>query len=340
MRKGGVGVALSVLYSCFDELDPVHGKRPWHEYLPTVERQLELVEKRVGKRRRSKHAMIAHNPGELEEARKAGKLALVHCVEGGFHLGADEDGVERAVEALARKGIAYITLAHLRYREVATDAPAIPFIPPEHYRRILPQPEDVGLTPLGEATVRAMVKHRVLIDISHMSDRAVADTFRLLDEIDPAKSVPVIATHAGFRFGSQEYMLPRATLQAIAERNGLVGLIFATYQLYDGPPPSKPPKGLRVRRAKQFEATFPVLCDHIDAIHKATGSHRHTAIGSDFDGFIKPTLPGLRDMRDMKRLQDALHERYGANDAELICSENSLSVLTGYWRGGPGSRQP
>jgi microsomal dipeptidase-like Zn-dependent dipeptidase len=335
MRKGEVGVALSVLYSFFDEIDG-RGKPPRPQYLPTLERQLELVEKRVGKRRRRKHAVIAHNPAELNAAREAGKLALIHCVEGGFHLGADEAGVRRAVEVLAGKGVAYITLAHLIYRQVATDSPAIPFLPPDHYRDVLPQPSDVGLTPLGRAAVGAMVEHHVLIDISHMSDRAVADTFRLLDEIDPAKSVPVIATHVGFRFGSQEYMLPPETLQAIAKRNGLVGLIFATYQLYDGPPPSKPPKGLRARRAKQFEATFPVLCDHIDAIHKATGSHRHTAIGSDFDGFIKPTLPGLRDMRDMKRLQNALRERYGAQDAELICSENSLGVLTGYWRGGPG----
>jgi microsomal dipeptidase-like Zn-dependent dipeptidase len=63
-----------------------------------------------------------------------------------------------------------------------------------------------------------------------------------------------------------------------------------------------------------------------------TGSHRHTAIGLDLDGFIKPTLAGLADMRDMARLERALREGYGDADAELICSGNALRVLSS-WRG-------
>ena len=48
-----------------------------------------------------------------------------------------------------------MTLAHLFFRQVATNAPAIPFIPDWIYRLLFPQRRDVGLTPLGEAAVRA-----------------------------------------------------------------------------------------------------------------------------------------------------------------------------------------
>ena len=48
---------------------------------------------------------------------------------------------------LAARGVAYVTLAHLFFRQVATNAPAIPFIPDRIYRLLFPQSRDVGLTP-------------------------------------------------------------------------------------------------------------------------------------------------------------------------------------------------
>ena len=43
-----------------------------------------------------------------------------------------------------------------------------------------------------------------MIDLSHMSERSVGDTLSLLDDVDPTATTPVIATHYGFRCGSQE----------------------------------------------------------------------------------------------------------------------------------------
>jgi microsomal dipeptidase-like Zn-dependent dipeptidase len=179
-----------------------------------------------------------------------------------------------------------------------------------------------------------MVEHRVLVDVAHMSEHAILDTFALLDEIDPDRSVPVLASHAGYRFGSQEYMLTPETLTRIKERDGVVGLIFATHQLDDGLSTSRARRLGLARPGRGFDESIRVLRRHIDAIHDVVGSHRHTAIGSDFDGFIKPTLPGVQDMRDMARLERALREAYEEADAERICSGNALRLLTGYWRGG------
>ena len=36
-----------------------------------------------------------------------------------------------------------------------------------------------------------------------------------------------------------------------------------------------------------------MIARHVDRLHELTGSHEHAAIGSDFDGFIKPTMGGL-----------------------------------------------
>jgi microsomal dipeptidase-like Zn-dependent dipeptidase len=330
MREGGVGVALSVLYSFFDEADVLHGPLPRATYVDDLLDQLDEVEKHVAARHGSDVA-VATDRRRLDEARRERKLALVHCVEGGFHLGPTPEHVGRAIERLAGRGVAYITLAHLIWRGIATDAPALPFLSDEEYRRWLPQPDE-GLSELGRAAVEAMVRERVLIDLAHMSERSLRDTFELLDRLDPERSVPVLASHAGYRFGSQEYMLDADAIERIAARDGVVGLIFARHQIEDGLPRADG-RRTRLSKKRRFEASFGTLCRHIDEIHRIAGSHRQTAIGSDLDGFIKPTLPGLDDMRDMGRLERELRHRYGDADAEAICSGNALRLLSTYWQG-------
>ena len=325
LREGDVGVVLSVLYSPFDEIDfgQPYGAPPQQSYPGAIIRELELVEEDLSVKHRGT-AAVAHNPGELAQALGDGKVAFVHCVEGGFHLGATPEAIARSVEQLARRGVAYVTLAHLFWRRIATNAPALPFLPDWLYRLLFPQPAE-GLTELGRAAVEAMCRHRVLIDLSHMSDRALDDTFALLDELDPRRQIPVVASHTGYRFGGQEYNLSEASIERIAARDGVIGLIFADHQILDG---------LGGRQPKSLDESVAVLCRHIDRIHELTGSHRHAAIGSDLDGFIKPTLAGLQTMADMRPLQAALTARYGGEVASLICSENALRLLRGYWAGG------
>ncbi len=328
LRDGGVGVALSVLYSFFDELDldAPYGAPPEPGYLPRLLRQLEMVEADIGGHHEGE-AVVVHDRAGLDRELGTGRVALVHCVEGGFHLGNTPEAVDRAVTTLARRGVAYIVLPHLLWRGVATNAPAIPFLPDRLYRVLFKQP-DVGLSALGRAAVGAMVREGVLIDLSHMSTRAVADTLELLDELDPNRRVPVIASHGAYRFGDQEYGVDEQTLLRIAGRDGAVGLILAQHQLNDG---------VRRRETKTFEESLEVICAHLDRIAQTTGSHRHSAIGSDFDGFIKPTMGGLESMSDMAPLERALRDRYGGEDAELICSGNALRVLRAGWGAQTGS---
>ena len=139
MREGDVGVALSVLYSFFDEVDVIDGVVPKRHYIDALIEQMDVVEDNIA----DHHADVAEvtpNPEKLAAARGAGKTAIVHCVEGGFHLGGDADQVRKAVGRLAERGVAYITLAHLIWRDVATDAPALPFMTDAQYRSGFPSP--------------------------------------------------------------------------------------------------------------------------------------------------------------------------------------------------------
>ena len=323
MQDGGVGVAWSVLYSFFDEVDlgTPYGAPPEADYIDNLIAQLDLVEEDISTNHGGSAAVV-HNPAELDATMAAGKVALVHVVEGGFHLGPSPEAVDEAVTKLARRGVAYVVLAHLFYRQVATNANALPFLKDHLYNWFFPQP-DQGLTELGRAAVRAMVREHVLVDMSHMGDRSVADTLALLDELDPQRQVPAFASHAGFRFGKQEYMYSEDTVRAVAARDGLIGLIFAQHQLLDG---------LR-RSTKSFDQSFEAICAHIDKIASIAGSYRNIGLGTDFDGFIKPTLAGLESSSDLARLETALRARYGDETVEAITSANALRLLRTYWRG-------
>jgi microsomal dipeptidase-like Zn-dependent dipeptidase len=169
-----------------------------------------------------------------------------------------------------------------------------------------------------------MARERVLIDLSHMSQSAIDDTFALLDELDPGREVPVIASHAAYRFGRQGYNLSQEVVERIAARDGVIGLIFAEHQAADG---------LRRTRTETLDDSLAILYRHVNRIAEITGSHYHTAIGTDLDGFIKPTLAGLHHAGSLALLQRALRQRFGAEDAELITSANALRLLRGYWRG-------
>jgi microsomal dipeptidase-like Zn-dependent dipeptidase len=331
MRAGGVGVAWSVLYAFFDEVDlsKSYAAPPSADYVKDVLDQMDTVEENIAQRHADK-AAVARTPAELEATLAQGKVALVHVLEGGFHLGATPEEVDAAVTKLAARGLAYVTLAHLFFRQVATNANALPFLPDSLYNFFFPQPHE-GLTDLGRAAVRAMVREHVLVDASHMGDRSVADLIALLDELDPGRQVPLFSSHAGYRFGRQEYMCTEDTVRAVAARDGLIGLIFAQYQLLDG---------LKPRKTTTFDESFDAICKHIDRIAEIAGSHRNIGLGTDFDGFIKPTLGGLESSADLAKLEAALRGRYGDVIADAITSGNALRLLRGYWRGAQTSSQP
>ena len=318
MRAGDVGAVLSVLYSPLDEMDLrlSYGAPPRPGYINSVYAQIDLVEDHV--RSEPLGATVAHDPAALDAAIAAGQTAIVHCIEGGFALGATPAEIDTNVAELARRGVAYVTLAHLFWRGVATNAPALPFMPDWLYKLVFTQPR-VGLTELGTAAARALVRERMLVDITHMTARSIADTFAAV-----GPDTPVIASHMACRFGKLDYNLTDDVIREVGRRGGVMGVIACKHYTESG---------LRAdRKVKSFEDSMELVYAHIDRIAQVTGSHDHAAIGSDLDGWIKPALPGLEHLGRMRHVQDALAARYGAALAEKIASGNLLALLRRAWR--------
>ncbi len=203
---------------------------------------------------------------------------------------------------------------------MATNAPALPFLPDWLYNLAFPQAKGEGLTPIGHEVVDAMVDEGILIDLTHMRSESIRDVLAQLDARDPAKEIPVLATHMAYRFGGLQYSFDDATVQAIAARGGVMGCILCEHFITSG-----------VSSVNSLEGSLAALCRHIDKIHELTGSYDHVAIGTDLDGYIKPALPGLDDHSRMAPLQAHLRTRYGDADAEKICNGNALRVLRAEW---------
>ena len=320
LAHSNVRVALSVLYAPFAEidLDQDYGAPPEPGYFDDLLKQLDLVEREVAGQ--PALAVLAHNGAELAAAQAAGKVALVHAVEGGFHLGDTADAVTRNVRTLKQRGVAYVTVAHLFWRRVATNSPGIPFLPDALYTILFRQPR-TGLTALGEALIRAMVENRILVDVTHMSRESIDATLLLLDQLDPGGTVPLVATHSACQaFGRASYNVADDHITAVARRGGVIGLIASKHWMAQGFP-----------EPKTFDDTIDIVCRHIDHIRTVVGDpegvHRFVAFGSDQDGFIKPALPGLKTPAGFVRVEEELVKRYGAAAARDICSGNALRVL-------------
>ncbi len=303
LETGGVRLVLSVLYVPLDEMDlgQPYGSPPQPHYFDDLLGQITLVENDLEERdpQHERH-LIVRRAEDLEDGRRIGFL---HCVEGGFHLGTTPDEVRDHVAVLAQRGVLYITLAHLFWRDIATNAPALPFLSDRWYDRIFPQPEAVGLSDLGRTAVETMYREKILVDLSHMRAEAITESLDLLDRLDPRAEFPVIATHVGARFPAsrQHYLLEAETIERIARRDGVVGLILAQHQLNDG---------VRRRKTHSLEQSIEVICRHIDRIDEIAGPG-HVGLGTDLDGFIKPTLSGLETAADLVELRGPLMERYG-----------------------------
>jgi|tagenome__1003787_1003787.scaffolds.fasta_scaffold20806475_1 microsomal dipeptidase-like Zn-dependent dipeptidase len=311
LAQGDVSIACSVLYRPFSEmdLDEHYAAPPESAYYPKLIELLEATEREVERT----GGVIVRTVADLDKP----QLRYVHCIEGGFHLGATPEEVTTHVHELADRGVLYITLAHLFWRRVATNAPALPFLPDPVYNAVFPQAKGAALSELGEAAVRAMYERNVLVDISHMREDAIQETFALIEALDAQtgrdpRAYPVIASHAGYRFGGQQYNVSDHTIVKIVARGGVIGLIFAQHQMNDG---------LRRTDTKTLAESVAILARHIDAI-----GPQHVALGSDLDGFIKPTLGGIEDAGALAALADALRARY-PTDAEAILEGNARRVI-------------
>jgi microsomal dipeptidase-like Zn-dependent dipeptidase len=169
---------------------------------------------------------LATNPGEVERLFDAQQRFLFHCLEGSFAFGGDPANVAVA----AARGVAYVIVAHLFFRGVATCANAFPFLPDELFEELNPeQTVGTGLTTLGQDVVSEIFRNRMLVDVTHCTERARADIFTIAKKFPGAA---VISSHNGVQHESKYPLnLSDEAIRQIADTGGLIGVILFPHWL-------------------------------------------------------------------------------------------------------------
>jgi membrane dipeptidase len=303
-------------------------------YVPTYFAGSEAV-RRVLQLRDAMQRVLDRNPQKIELAltatdiqriQRAGKIAAVLTVESG-HAIADDLAVLRMLHKL---GIRSMTLVHFRnnnWCDSSTD-----------------RPRHNGLTDFGKEVVREMDRIGMIVDISHVSDKAFYDALAVTKK-------PVIASHSSCRALSEfARNMSDDMLRAVARNGGVVGINFGggflnqkdaaeTRKSIDDRGALEPRvqgKALDDYAAKEWESgylkmqptasTIDDVVAHIDHVVKIAGID-HVGIGSDFDG-IRTVPRGVEDVSKMPQVTAALLRRgYKADDILKILGGNHLRVL-------------
>jgi membrane dipeptidase len=171
------------------------------------------------------------------------------------------------------------------------------------------------LTPAGVDLLKHMRPFNVVLDLSHMDERAY---FQALDQYDG----PIIASHSNPRVltNNTNRHLSDEMIRALIQHDGVIGtLVFNKFLL----------RGWETGDAKDA-ATVETVVTAIDYVCQIAGDARHAAIGTDFDGGygMKSTPAGFDTVADLQIIAPALERRgYSAADVELIMNGNWVRVL-------------
>jgi membrane dipeptidase len=161
-----------------------------------------------------------------------------------------------------------------------------------------------GLTAAGHGLLRAMRRHHLILDLSHMADRSVRDSLELW-------TGPLIASHVGARaLCGRQRQMPDDVVREVAARDGLLGV-----SLFSGHLRLQPP------------ASIGDVVEHAAHFARVAGDTRFVGLGSDLDGGFDAALAAISSLADLRSLRRALARRFGIAEAEGIMGGNWLRFL-------------
>jgi membrane dipeptidase len=321
MKKGHLGAVFFGIYAQPQDYAP-------HLWLPRSLEVLDALHREVAANRDQME--FASTAADIERIHKSGRRAALASLEGG-HLIADSLGVLRLFHKL---GVRYMTLAHFAsnsFSDSMTDAVV-----------------HNGLSSRGRELVREMNRIGMIVDVSHISDKAV------LDSVAESRA-PVIASHSSVKaIAPIVRNMPDDVIQAIAKKGGVICINFhagyldkAAFDVYIRNRPQRdqeikdilalhandPSRWELVRGiqrkyfAKMPKVDYRVLLRHIDHVAKLAGPD-HVGLGSDFDGISGMAPTGMKDVADYPNLVKGLIEMgYTDIDIRKIMGQNLVRVL-------------
>lgn len=239
------------------------------------------------------HLRVTTSAGEIEAAVADGVLAALPHIEGAEAIPPDLD----ALEVFHALGLRSLGLTWSRPNAYAT---GVPFT--------FPDSPDIGpgLTAQGRSLVAACERLRIVLDVSHLNERGFWDVLARSER-------PLVASHSNAHaLSPSPRNLTDVQLDALAERDGLVGMNFAC-------------GFLREDGSDDPDTPLETLVRHLDHLVARLGEDR-VALGSDFDGATLPRAMG--DASGLPRLHDALRE-HGWSDELLakVSYRNWLALL-------------
>lgn len=155
--------------------------------------------------------------------------------------------------------------------------PASPTCPqPGHPEQGVGHRNSKGLTVWGEFAIKEMMRRGMIIDIDHMSHKAVEQTLAIAEGINPPVGYPINSGHSGIRIGSSNLENSRSTaqVQRIAKLHGMFGLGTDGVHAYSW--------------SRQYQAAMSYMG------YMKNNAYRNGAIafGTDLNGLVKGPPPG------------------------------------------------
>lgn len=259
---------------------------------------------------------LALKASDIERINRAGKIAAVLDLEGGFDL----DGDLGILRDLYRLGMRSLQLsAHNWTNNFADSCCALP--------------KNHGLNERGRAVIKEMNRLGMIINVSHASDEAISQAIDVSTD-------PVVATHHGLRMINKiPRNMPEPLMRKLAAKGGVIGFQIgnefhnvkafewrtkhAGKPFWDTTEIAKRKDPLTIEEIdRKVAPQFPMVGmnmpddvlfapeDWIAVVEKAIAivGEDHVALGSDFDG--GPTPPrGMHDIADLPVLTQAMLNR-------------------------------
>ncbi len=168
-----------------------------------------------------------------------------------------------------------------------------------------------GFTDIGFALLKQMEQHNIILDVTHLSDKAF---WQALDNFNGH----IIASHNNCRaLVPHQRQFSDDQLKAIIERDGVIGVAFDAWMLQEG----------WIKEVTSNKSvTLATVADHIDHICQLAGNTDHVGFGSDLDGgFGREQSPSdLNTIADLQNFKPLLSDR-GYSDADIT------AIFSGNW---------
>ena len=161
-----------------------------------------------------------------------------------------------------------------------------------------------GLTELGGQLLKAMRRKRVILDLSHMADQAVADALSTWRG-------PIMASHSNAReLVPGDRQVTDQTVAEVARRGGIIGVSFYKDHL-----------------RQSGRATLDDVVRHLVHHAHAAGGPEHIGIGTDLDGGFDSRYAPFDDLAKLKELRTRLRSHFNRTQIEGVMGENWLEFL-------------